>query len=210
MLRASRPKFLPSAKTWPGRSNSNPLNKKFIISLICLGATIVVLIGLVRPAWQALQDNRLAIKKLQSKLTLLEGLLNQTKKLEKEEAEIKEEGQKILLALPEEKDIPALLVQFETLASVHNLVLNSIDFQEVSPQIRRRPTEEPKKTAAFSRLIVNLKVSGSYRFFKEYLNALENNIRAMNVQSINFSTASPETDIFDFDIKIEVYYQIKQ
>lgn len=182
------------------------MNKKFIISLICLGAALVIVMGLVRPAWQDFQTNRSAIKNLQLKLTSLQDLLNQTTELKKEEAAIREESEKIFLALPEEKDIPALLVQFETLAAEHGLILESIDFSEVSSQARR-PIEQPKTTQGIKTLVVNLKVKGPYEAFKQYLAALENNIRATNVRSINFNLGLTETETFNFDLKVEVYYK---
>jgi len=110
------------------------------------------------------------------------------------------------LALPEKKDIPALLVQFETLAAANGLILESIDFTEVSSQ-PRRPIEQPKTTQGIETLVVNLKVKGPYAAFKQYLAALENNIRATNVQSINFNLGLTETETFNFDLKVEVYYK---
>jgi len=58
---------------------------------------------------------------------------------------------------------------------------------------------------------VELTVSGTYNAFKNYLRALEENIRSMNVNSIDFISreliTAADSDFLDFDLKVEVYYQ---
>lgn len=209
----------------------NQSYKKLIISLITfivfLGLIFICLIPLgqsIRVLWgEKAQKN--------SELSTAKELLAKTEQLEKEYQEIEEEAEKIFLALPQEKDIPYLLVQFETLASANGLILESIDFGQAGEKTERETEQsaqtvqwsiqpesiqpEKKTQELFSSLTVSLTVSGSYQAFKKYLEALENNIRAMDVRSISFGSSGVSSaegletisDIFDFDLDVAVYYQ---
>jgi Tfp pilus assembly protein PilO len=194
------------------------MNKNLILTIVCLIAVLGILTILIVPTWQSIKIVKTEITERQEEVIVLEDLINKTEQLKQNEEQIAKEEEKVFLALPKEKDIPALLIQFEALASVNGLILESINFAQTTKTdqkvIRTKKTPEAPKTS-WQSLSVDLTVSGSYEAFRKYLANLENNIRSVNVTSISFSSPSSfaegiTPDFFDFNLKAEVYYRGKK
>ena len=135
----------------------------------------------------------------------------------------KSEMNRVFYVLPIEKDLPNLIVQFEALASENGLILEKINFikqvttkkaaaedvewGEKSPtSTTTTETLEPQKD--YKTLEVSLSLSGNYQSFQSFLEALELNIRLMDIKSISFKTQKTEAGAgFTFDINLQVYYQ---
>jgi len=93
-------------------------------AIVVAGSILLVLIlGLTigRTMWNSLSStlNELNIKR--DTLVKLEEKLENLKKLKDKEAELKEKNAKVLAALPEDKDVARLFVQFEGIASASGL-----------------------------------------------------------------------------------------
>jgi len=115
--------------------------------------------------------------------------------------------------LPQRQEIPELIVQLEALASENGLILESLDIKE-----KKRATETNEKKAAVSSQIssqinileISLALSGSYPAFKGFLEALEYNVRIMDVQKIEFSFKKGQEEgaaFLGFNLDLLVYYQ---
>ncbi|OGZ33297.1 MAG: hypothetical protein A3H00_00885 [Candidatus Portnoybacteria bacterium RBG_13_40_8] len=195
-------------------------NKKLIATIICLAAALGIIIVLIAPAWRSVRESRSEIKEKKGELSAIENLIVKTGRIKKEQRELEKETAKVSLALPEKKDIPGLLVQFETLASMNGLILESIDFEGGDEAVEKSaagvkwtvPQNEKKSEGQFKTMEVNLTLSGAYGSFKNFLGALENNIRSINVSSINFNSGQlslkeSTADFFEFRLKVKVYYQ---
>ena len=107
---------------------------------------------------------------------------------------------KVSYIFPEEKDSAGLIVQFEALASENGLILERIDFGRVT---------KDQKDLTVKSLDLTLNLKGSYPAFKSFLEALELNVRMMDIQTINFTAGKEDAGItlFEFNIKLKVYYQ---
>jgi len=203
------------------------MNKKIIISLASLLISLALVFISISPLWSSVRNLRLEVAQEKTDLAKIEELLDKTQQLKQELQEVEEESQRIFFALPKEKDIPNLLIQFETLALTNGLLLELIRFgkidepekgissQRLSEQSPQEPVQPTKKLALRS-LPVDLIISGSYSAFKKYLADLEKNIRSMDVHSIRLTTPTesgevsiltPSLGIFGFDLGLVVYYQ---
>ena len=172
------------------------MNKKLFFSIIFIIITLAILIFLVSPLWIAVWQSLSDIKNNQAKKANIEDILAKTK----EYKQIEEQAKKIFLALPKEKDIPDLMVQFNKLAYTNAMLMDSLRFtdpQEFNPE----ESEDP-----FASITVTLTVSGAYDDFKKYLAALETSLRSMDVNSIQFASIGPSSFI-KFNLTIKVYYQ---
>ncbi len=171
--------------------------KKNIIALVLVVVFISILFLLDWPAYKKFVFLSNETERYENLLEEEKGLLvkvNQLKEIyESRENELK----KVHYSLPAGKEVPNLIVQFEALASENGLILESLDFIEL--------TEQEK----YKGLSVSLSISGTYQSFKSFLEALEFNVRLMDVQSVKFSSAETEAEssIFTFDVKLIVYYQ---
>jgi len=202
------------------------MNKKIIISLVSLLISLALVFVFAYPLWSSISLLRKEIAQKETDLAKIEELLNKTRELKQGLQEVEEESQRIFFALPKEKDIPNLLVQFENLALTNGLLLESIRFGQLdegeettsqsSPEQISQESAKSKKKLTIRSLPVDLAISGSYSAFKKYLADLEKNVRSMDVNSITLtppggeeevSLLVPSLSIFEIKLRLVVYYQ---
>jgi len=198
------------------------MSKKSIIIIISLIGSLILVFVFIEPLWSSVKTLNQEIEQKKLEITTTEEILAKTTELNQEYQNLEEEADKVSLALPEEEDIPRLLIQFENLASANGLLLEAISFTQPSEEGQKSVSGQSSQSQAekisppFPSLFLNVKVSGSYGAFKGYLTGLENNIRSMDTHSINFAIQSKEGQesisllplgIFEFDLGVSVYYQ---
>lgn len=188
------------------------MNQKIIISLISLLIGAVLIFVFANSLWSSVKNLKKDMLQSENYSANLEELLIKTEELNQSYQEIGAEADKLFLALPNKKDIPFLLVQFESLASSNGLLLDLINFEEIEKKKITSEETTVQDSNKLSYFIANIKINGSYDAFKNYLKALENSIRAIDVYSINFTPLVNKNDpsvtlgIFEFNIKTKVYY----
>lgn len=141
-------------------------------------------------------------------------------KLIKNYEDNKEDAEKINFVLPSEKEIPNLIVQFEALGAEGGMTIEQIGFSSVEDQATSRATAVRTETGEgvvqqtgesaknYKTIAVNLKMSGDYYAFKNFLAAVEKNIRLMDIEIINFtSLSSQDSQLFNFEVTLKTYYQ---
>lgn len=175
------------------------MNKKFTASLIIIVIILATLIGLVFPMWSSVWQLKTEIKAKEIEIEEIKDILEKTELYKR----IEKEAEQVFLALPKQKDIPNLLIQFDTLAFTNEMTLERIDFSET---VGKQTIEE--STDPFPSITVDLSISGDFKNFKKYLKDVEINIRAMDVISINFDSGTKD-EIYglEFNLEIKVYYQ---
>ncbi|MFH0906638.1 MAG: type 4a pilus biogenesis protein PilO [bacterium] len=201
---------------------------KIIIILISVGISATLIFVVVKPLSLSVIDLRDELVQKKQQISDTQELLNKTEQLKFEYEEVEQDAQKIFLALPEESDIPYLLVQFEDIALSNGLLMDSISFGDIvrsqSEDNSRQGTDmsegeefyEGSVSTESPVLSVSLSLSGSYDALKGFLSDLENNARPMNVSSLKFGSsqgsgsvgenAFVSLGIFNFDLGIDVYY----
>ena len=103
---------------------------------------------------------------------------------------------KVDLALPRDPNIPGLLVQMDSAATMSGTKLTSISFDSVAT----------KKTAGLQSVSVTLSIEApSYSAFKELLKDLEHSLRIMDVQNLNVSSFEPGKTSFSLQFKTYYY-----
>jgi len=188
--------------------------KNLIIIVVSLIVFIAILIFLDLPSYNKTALLRSEIKKNQNSLKEKEELVLKVNELKEIYDSRKSAINKVYYVLPVKKDVPGLIVQFEALASENGLILENINF--VEKEIKKSTaiktgqgtsSIEPKQIR--KSLIVSLELGGSYQSFKNFLKALELNVRIMDIKSIDFSLEENEEKGWDFTFnpEIEVYYQ---
>jgi Tfp pilus assembly protein PilO len=197
------------------------MNKKAVAILINLAVILILIFVFIDPLWVSIKTLKTGIAKQEQEVKKVEELVAKIQKLEQEYQEIGGDIEKISLALPQEEDLPYLITQFESLASSNGLLLESVKFtnEKTNKETKKKSFQKPGRlnqpeevSPSSSRLSFEMKLNGSYEGFKEYLRALENNVRLMDVNSIDFSAGQKDgTDlsslgIFKFGLRVIVYY----
>jgi len=190
--------------------------KKFVpIILILIFAAIVVFLNV--PGVQKILDTRKQIDSRKQALIEEQELIVKVENLVKLYEDNKESVDKINYIIPSGEDIPNLIVQLEALAFEQGLVLGKIEMTpRETGQERGGDTQQEKPAEGYKALTINISVMGTYTAIKNYLLAVEENMRLMDINSLNFSSKSgaeegeeisPETQIFDFNLTMTTYYQ---
>lgn len=114
-------------------------------------------------------------------------------------------SQAISLSVPRGPEIQNVISQLDNLAVQSGLEVQNISFETpAAPTIAERGRE----LAVENRILrVSLALSGSYESFKVWLNAVESNIRLMDVGNISFSSFGGAEGFFNFKVVLNSYYQ---
>lgn len=184
--------------------------KNFIILILILGFVGVV-VFLDLPGVQNILNLRKEIKAQKQAFIEKQELVSKIESLKEVYEMHGEELKKINYILPSGEDVPNLIIQLEALALEGGLVLEDIGFSvysEESATKTRGAAQEEKIVKDYQALLINLKLIGGYSAFKNFLKAVEENIRLMDIISVNFSTTSKEmTSFFEFNLNLKTYNQ---
>lgn len=185
---------------------------KNIIIIILILALVGVIVFLDVPAVQGILRLKKDIKIQKETLLEKQDFLAKLETLKKDYQENKDIVEKVDYILPSGKDEPNLIVQLEALAIEGGLVLEGFEIipsQEgiigKAQGVRVQAESDSKK---YKSLTVTLKLVGDYSSLKKFLGEVENNVRLMDVESIDFSPQSGlDFQFFNFDISLKTYYQ---
>lgn len=205
--------------------------EKAIIILMSL-AIIAVVYFLLLPSYDSFVGLRAIKGEEETKLANTKTLVDEAKKREQEYQDNLQEINKTLSMIPSEQQLAGLLIQLETLAGGNGLVMEAVDFSEAKKKmsVAQPPTMENEdnligKTASqaspaaavtpapdpYKILSINLKLSGGYDAFKKYLEALEKNVRLMDVTILSLSGRASQNEggatSFSAGLGLNVYYQ---
>jgi Tfp pilus assembly protein PilO len=193
---------------------------KNLIFLFLILGFVAIVIFLDIPAVREV----LNLKKILSEQTKILGDKQEfsikLEKLIKNYEDNKKDAEKVNYALPLGKEIPNLIVQFEALGAEGGMTIEQIGFSSVEGQATSKAKVVRTETGEginqqtgdsaknYKTIAVNLKMSGDYYAFKNFLVAVEKNIRLMNIETINFTSLSgQDSQLFNFEVTLKTYYQ---
>lgn len=198
------------------------ISRPLIIFLVILLACAGVVFEFVWPAYQSVSTASASLTVWQQKLASLKEADSRLDSLAQELAEKEVETEKISFALPLGEDRPGLLVQLEALASANGLILESIDFVKPSEEQAIIVQEEGQSTPALTSsqvsgqtnaaksVRVDLTAAGNnVDSLKNFLVAVENNLRPMELVSLSFDTETAGNlgGFINFSLALKAYYR---
>lgn len=163
--------------------NSSLEEYKFPIILIggsvLMALVLTLLLG--RPLWNGMQEKRKEVKSKREVLAVLEEKLANLKKLESRKEEIKEKNAKVLAALPTDKDVARLFVQFENIATTSGINVKQVS---ESGDIGEGTESVVKK------LVYSVTAEGKgYGEFKAALSKFETALRLLSISEIDMNSS---------------------
>ncbi len=213
------------------------MNKE-LFALIILVALVLVVWFLLWPAIQETIEAGNNLTAWQQKLEETKEAKQKLGNLEEKYKDLQNEEERILKVVPNQEDLPGLLVQLEALASQNGLVLNSLNF--TYPQAAKGVAtaaaadtdvlKSGQSVAASSQagtdalsgslpgnvkiLVVALDLAGDYNSLKNFLRAVENNLRLTDVNAINFTEGGSGTGLImsknegsKLSVNLNVYFK---
>lgn len=171
--------------------------------ILMIGGSIIVAILLVSliglPLWNDLKKNTGDIKTTKSELDLLTEKLVNLKGLSSREAELKTKNEKVLAALPEDKDISRLFVQYENIAAQSGITVKKVSEGSESAA----PTTGNESSELI--IPVTYKIIGNATDYMAFKNSLTNFEKALRLVSIDSFDISNNTKDFNVTFNITTY-----
>lgn len=178
--------------------------KEYKYALIVGSATLVGIILAItligRPLYNSYKESKRVLTEKRAVVDKLELKLTNLKSLKDKEDEIKEKNQKVMAALPTNKDVARLFIEFESVAMQNGLIITSVQENKGSG------TAPAEGASGVGPVAVNYSVSGassSYNSVKTALSSLEKALRILNISEIEIN--GREANNLDVDIKINTF-----
>ncbi len=125
----------------------------------------------------------------------------------------KEESTKAELALPKNPDLPKILNFIQISTGENGLLLKEVS---ITQSVKSLEEESPSPETTFSaeettsqlkigEINLELKISGNYSDFKNFLSDIEKSARLIQIENIEFSAPSKE-ERFEFKIRAKTFF----
>lgn len=184
---------------------------KRALSLLTSAALLIASLFIYTTFIQPEYDNVILLRgTLAAKSALLDEQqksTTQAKNLIAQYQSVAKASESLSLALPNGEAVSSLMLQLNALSQLNGVGMQSvgISYLPIKPSLTKLSF-----ATGLGTLQIDLRLSGSYGAFKQFLQALEKNIRIMNVKSFGIQSAGkPEQDIFIFNLVVDAYYQPK-
>lgn len=182
---------------------------KRILSLlgiaVLLVAALAVYANLVRPEYRTVAELRGA---LSAKTRLLEDqgkVIAQVQDLLAQYQGVAQLQDTISLALPAEESVSSVFQQINAVAKANGQSIQALGLTALA--IKPAASEVPW-SKGLGTLRINFRLLGSYAGFKNFLRALETNIRVMDLFSLKMERAGrANQDLFFYNLVVDTYYQ---
>lgn len=160
----------------------NLKNKYQYILTIVIASLFVSLAGgllIGKPTYEKIQRNSEEIKEKNLTLKKLEEKLTALQSLESRQEELIEKNEKILAAIPEDKDIARLFIQFEKVANSSGVYIRSVKEKKSSSR-----SSKPKEGEIVEVIHEVVAETNSYLNFKRALENFEESLRILSITEI--------------------------
>jgi len=123
-------------------------------------------------------------------------------------------SQMLSLTLPKSEEIYNVITQLNKISQNSGLLLQNISIQPSSQTSSTTSTNKIESLMSKPQIVtITLNLVGTYESFKTWLEAIETNIRLMDITNINFSgminqEKSTNPNIFNYSVTLNFYYQI--
>lgn len=120
-------------------------------------------------------------------------------------------SQTISLTIPRGAEIQNLLAQLDNITTQSGLSLQSVNFENAGALASGGKQSAQNIIQSYKTLRLTLGLTGNYESLKTWLNAVESDIRLMDIINIAFagltSDSQKNSGLFNFKVMLNVYYQ---
>jgi hypothetical protein len=186
-----------------------------LLSLIFLLLALIFFIYFIKPLYSDIESLRSKLLSKQSLINNQKSLIDQFKNLNQDYESQKKNQEIFSLILPQSISVGEALVQISGLLTSNNL--NLLSFNVNKPNLLSNNQSSKSTSTSFIKPLgifdINLKATGDYSNFKNFLNQLETNIRLFDIktltinQTLNIDSKNQNKNLLMYDITISTYYQ---
>ena len=177
---------------------------RLLIPLVFIAAAIGVFVSYTNPTYQAIKSLQVqnssydeALGKAQELRQVRDGLL------QKESAFASADLDKLSSILPDNVDNIRLIIDINSIAARHNLTLSNVDLGDITQGKSTASADAASgaPTNPVGSVTVTFSVASSYTNFLSFLQDLEHSLRLVDVQKINFSANSTDTNTYTLSVR---------
>lgn len=199
---------------------------KYIVPTILLGTAAAGFYFFVKPLYEDVVSNRDKISSYNLALENANTLKAEKEKLNSKYYQINPEDlDRLKKMLPDGIDNVRLILEIGELGRPYGMVLKDIKYDSVKKNDVEKPTEAnadntlSKNTGISNYGVWNLEFStqGSYSNFLAFVKDIENNLRIVDISSVDFSVEAPsstrqgslaqmQSDFYKYNLKIKTYW----
>lgn len=182
-----------------------PATKRLISILVSLGfliGAIVFFSSLVLPAYRDVQQLRGEKKSLETVIKEEEQLVTTANRLLAEYQSAANLRDSLSLVLPREEAVPEMIHQVQGIAKSTGITVEGINVENL-PLEHSRTSSIVEPVGSFK---VTVRLRGSYEALRGYLQAIETNMRIIDVDSIAVSGGG-EKGLLTANLVLRTYYQ---
>lgn len=198
------------------KENSQIQEYKYPVAIVSLAilAAIIVLVFMVRPLFNDIQEQSRIINEKRLVLEKKEEKLKNLKLLSEKEELLKKENERVLAALPNDNEVARLFVQLERIAAESGLTIQSVSGGSAAEGFSNEQAadqlvdEFPIEPAGPEIVAISYQLSGSsdsYQSFKNTLAKMETALRILNISEFSISGESQGAGDFSVSLTINTY-----
>lgn len=165
--------------------------------VLCVGASTVMALLLVWPAYEEMLAVRHEAKKRQLEYEASEAYSRKLREIKDRLDSRATELERLEAAIPKEPGLPALYGLLQTIASESGLVLKSVNSSPVS--------KNEEDAGGAKRMVVDLKLAGSYASLKTFIQRAHAAPRFLNAEEIAFLSSRSSMIPFDISLLLSAY-----
>lgn len=192
-------------------------NFSLILTIIFFLISLIAFFNYTWPALLRVLDLNDSLKLIKEEYTRQNKSLQIAKDIINQYKNLSNVNQMISLTLPKTDELFNVVAQLEKISSESGILIQNIT---IKPPLQSATSTAASASAGGSKeslissvqsINVDLSMVGTYESFKTWINAIETNIRLMDITSINFTgmvaSEKTSTNIFNFRVNLNFYYQ---
>ena len=178
-----------------------------LVSLALLLGAMLIYSFLIKPEYDFVNELRGTVSAKSDLLTEQQSVISQVQDLLSQFQSSARIQESVSLALPLKEEESGIFAQLQALAQANGLTIEVFGVQGLPTKptfVGRGKTSVVKDLGV---LQANLKVSGGYENFKNFLQGVETNIRVMDLASLKIEKDGRVPGRFNYNLVVNAYYQ---
>mgnify|MGYP001558528875 FL=1 len=178
------------------------MNKKLITNLaVFVALFLVVWFGAI-PMWSGVSDLRTEVKTKQGTVNLERQVIEKLNSISQVLDSQKSSVERLEQAIPTAESRPELLSIMENLASQNGISLTSVSIDVAPDDAASAKRSAKTESVSLKKVKIDVKISGNYSSFKNWLSAIEGNLRITDTTKISFSIPEKKGESGEFQSNI--------
>ena len=174
------------------------MNKKLITNLtVFVALFLVVWFGAI-PMWSGVSDLRTEVKTKQGTVNLERQVIEKLNSISQVLDSQKSSVERLEQAIPTAESRPELLSIMENLASQNGISLTSVSIDVAPDDAASAKRSAKTESVSLKKVKIDVKISGNYSSFKNWLSAIEGNLRITDTTKISFSIPEKKGESGEF------------